>query len=213
VAGYFAEQSVNSGATAIGTVVSGPYSMQIVFGTASGTTVQNSGMEWIAGVDFGATVSSGGPQYVDSGGVANAAVILSGATQSVVGTTSAATISSGGVEVVYSGGIADGTTVLSGGEIEIYAGAVVSGLTVSSGGIEVFVSAGASTTAAVATVASVAAPPASAVIESTVANLIQALASFDSRAGDRALFEPVSGGWLHEDAGTVMASHRSVSRN
>jgi autotransporter passenger strand-loop-strand repeat protein len=132
--------------------------------------------------------------------------------------------------------------VLSGGEIEIYAGATVSGLTVSSGGIEVFVSSGATTTATVTatttaatdqtasvqtnaiqstivdtsatvTAGAVAAPPGSVVVESTVANLIQAMAGFAGRAGDGALFESVSGGWLHEDAGTLAAPHRPVSRS
>lgn len=121
----------------------------------------------------------------------------------------------------------------------IYAGATVSNLTVSSGGIEVFVSSGVSTTATVATavatqtasvqtnaaqstavdtsatttVGAFAASPGPAMVESTVANLIQALAGITAREGGGALFESASSGWLHEHAGTLVPPHQNVPRN
>jgi autotransporter passenger strand-loop-strand repeat protein len=113
---------------------------------------------------------------------------------------------------VESGGIASGTTVSSGGEIIIYAGATVSGLVddggtvVSSGGFSPAVVTTQPTTSLYASAAS-----RSATVESTVANLIQAMAGFHTGAGQGALFEPVSSGLLHEEAGMLLGAHRKVS--
>jgi len=47
-------------------------------------------------------------------------------------------------------------------------------------------------------------------VESTVANLIQAMASFNTgRGGQSALFDSVSGGVLHEDT-ALAQNHRSA---
>jgi autotransporter passenger strand-loop-strand repeat protein len=151
-------------------------------------------------------------------------VISGGGYQDVYGTTSGATVSSGGIEVVESGATASATTVQSGGEIIIYAGATVSGLVVNGG--TVVSSGGASPAAATQQTAVTYATSASSsvtssssatrdlapTIESTVANLIQAMASFHAGTSQGALFEPAIGGLWHEETATLVVGHRLTSR-
>jgi autotransporter passenger strand-loop-strand repeat protein len=136
----------------------------------------------------------------------------------VFGTTSNTTVSSGGIEVVESGGFASGTTVLSGGEIVVYSGATISGLTLS-GGTEVFISSGGSVSDEVA--APIRKSAADSVTVATdpyllgtaVARLVEAMASFDTRAANQgSLFAPLSGNTLHEDTGTLLETHRLTMR-
>jgi autotransporter passenger strand-loop-strand repeat protein len=88
----------------------------------------------------GATVSSGGQDYIVSGGLAASATILSGGIETVFGTASGTTLS-GGVQYDYGVAIG-GTAVGAGAEQIVEAGAVASGMTVDSGGLEYLVSGG-----------------------------------------------------------------------
>ena len=140
-----------------------------------------------------------------------------------MGTTSGTNASSGGIEVVESGGTAVSTTVLSGGEIVVYAGANVSGLSVRSGGTEIVLSSGgtfnevlraaipvdgaASHTAS----DSASQAPSAAAVESTVANLIQAMARFEAGTGHQgALFDPANHGLFDERGSMLVVNHHGA---
>jgi fibronectin-binding autotransporter adhesin len=58
-------------------------------------------------------VSSGGQDYILSGGAASGTKVIGG-TYVVFGTASGTTISSGGVEYVYAGGTETNATIVSG---------------------------------------------------------------------------------------------------
>jgi autotransporter passenger strand-loop-strand repeat protein len=60
------------------------------------------------------TVSSGGEQYVVSGGTATGTTISSGGLDVVFGVANGATVSSGGQDYILSGGAASGTKVNGG---------------------------------------------------------------------------------------------------
>jgi autotransporter passenger strand-loop-strand repeat protein len=99
----------------------------------------------------GTTVSSGGEEYVASGGTAIGAKLkggydvvfgsavsatVSSGTQYVFGVATATTVSSGGMQVVESSASASGTVVSSGGQDYIVSGGLASGARILSGGIE-----------------------------------------------------------------------------
>ena len=111
------------------------------------------------GTDGGATIASGGTEFVSSGGFAifamvqndglgpaagglvvfgagtsEQAVVFSNSQEAILsgGTASAASVLSGGVELVFSGGTDIGTTVSAGGQLDV--GIIVSGVVSSAGG-------------------------------------------------------------------------------
>jgi len=212
---------VSSGATVSSeTITSGLDQTVFAGGTTVSISLASAGEQDISGGTTSATsIASGATQYVYSG-VASASVVSNGGYQDDFATTTNTTVSSGGIEIVESGGTANSTTVLSGGEIVVYYGATVNGLNLSSGGTELMLSSGGifPTGAAVRrgatakkNAAVLGASTASASAETTVANLIQAMASFNAgSANDGALFESVSGGGFHEETGRLAASHASL---
>lgn len=106
-------------------------------GAASNTTISyGDQVNVYGGVDFGATIKSGGSELVET--------TISGVHGSAVSTT----INSGGVQYVYSGGIVTGT-VFNGGEQQVLSGAVVDSADVIKG-IETILSGGMTMSTAIA---------------------------------------------------------------
>jgi autotransporter passenger strand-loop-strand repeat protein len=135
---------VNSGGIASGTMVEDS-GVESVDGIASGTVVKGSGsVEGVAGIAIGTVVSSGGEQNV--GGIASSTVVSSGGTEDVAsgGTAINTRVLDGGQQVVFAGGTTSGS-LLSGstttiGE-ELVEGGAASGTIVDQFGV-LFVSAG-----------------------------------------------------------------------
>ncbi len=205
--GYF--QSVLSGGITSGITVAA-YAEQDVYGTANGTVIQSGGAQYIYdGVANGTVILDGGYQVDYASDVGT--IISSGGTQEVWGATSNAIVSAGGLEILQAGSIASGTTVLSGGTIVIYDGADVTGLTVSSGGIEIHVPAGEYYPQnQLAPMNAAAGSPA---IETALANMIQAMASFNAgaNAGQGAFFDTVSAGLLQQQSPTLVGGSRQAA--
>ena len=219
-------QTVLSGGTT-NSITIAPQGEQDVYGTANATVISTGGLQYIyQGLASGTVISDGG--YEGDYATDIGTVVLSGGQQDVFGTTSNAVVSDGGIEIVEAGATASGTTVLSGGEIVIYDGANVSGLTVSSGGIEVFVSSGgffspmaasrsfALQTETLAPSSKVATTPttaASTAVDSTLANLIQAMAGFATGSSTTrgALFENVSSGLLGDHTSALAGAQHFTS--
>jgi fibronectin-binding autotransporter adhesin len=146
-------QTVEAGGFASNTFVDAG-GEQDVFGSASGTTVETSGLEVVksGGFTINTTIVNGGTLLVSSGGVADPTRILAGGTESVslggidsggqisggvqkvFGSASGATVFTGS-QVIESGGVASNTTVKVGGTIFISSGGVLSNTIVSAGGI------------------------------------------------------------------------------
>ena len=148
------DQTVSSGGTAHGTVLSG--GAEYVRGTASGTIVSSGGTENVHGVAnggrvvdsggtervfgraSGGTVSSGGRQIVSAGGVASGVTVKAGGSQIVFsGGRTVGAVLSGGTEYVSSGGAASGTIVGSGGKEIVYAGGTTNATRITGGLVEV----------------------------------------------------------------------------
>jgi autotransporter passenger strand-loop-strand repeat protein len=157
-----AEMVVSSGGMATGTVVSGGtllvkggiVSGTIVLnngeeevgprGSAVGTTVGNTGYEYVSsGTAISTTISNGGNQYVGKGGTAIGAIVIGGFQTVVSGKVSATTVSNGGTQIISSGGKASGTTIDSGGTEIVSRGGTATGTTISNGGSETVFSSGA----------------------------------------------------------------------
>jgi autotransporter passenger strand-loop-strand repeat protein len=102
------EQDVDGGGTAIGTILNLGI-QSVTSGSAVNTIVHSGGVEAVtsSGTDTGSTLSKGGGESVNSGGIAYDTKILAG-----------------GTEFVTEGGTASGSTVASGGRI-ILAGEVL----------------------------------------------------------------------------------------
>jgi autotransporter passenger strand-loop-strand repeat protein len=96
------------------------------FGVESGTTI-NSGIQVVegGGSASGTTVNAGGEEFIASGGLVSGSK-LNGGIDLVFGTAVGTTVNSGGTEYIGSGGFASGTTI-SGGLVEVTSGAVTSG--------------------------------------------------------------------------------------
>ncbi len=109
------DQLVYAGGLAIATQVMGG-GRDAILGSATNTVVSSGGLEYIAsgGKDSNASIV-GGQEVVAAGGTANGTVVSSGGTFMVFGSASGATLSSGGGAYVQSGAIASNTTVFSGG--------------------------------------------------------------------------------------------------
>jgi len=86
----------------------------------------------VYGAASGTTLTSGGYQYVESGGAASGTIADATGVQLVLGTALATTDNSGGSDYVYSGGLASGTKV-SGGDEYVESGGVASGAHVFAG--------------------------------------------------------------------------------
>jgi autotransporter passenger strand-loop-strand repeat protein len=125
--------------------------------SASNITVDNGGIETVAGLDTNSTINDGGKQNIASGGTADNTIVndpgiqtilaggtandavLSGGEQLVYGAANGTTVGSSGTEIVESGGTASGT-VDSGG-VDVVLGAA-GGTVLDSGGIEIPISGG-----------------------------------------------------------------------
>jgi autotransporter passenger strand-loop-strand repeat protein len=116
--------TVSSGQTSNGyIIVSGGHEIVLSGGKDVSATLSSGGLQELYGVASGTTISSGGAQYVFSGGAA-----------------SGVTVNSGGFQEVGSGGTAtdlaiNGSAIISGGTVELASGAVANGaITLTSGG-------------------------------------------------------------------------------
>ncbi len=111
----------------------------------SGATISSGGFEFVdsGGLLAGTIVSSGGSDAVNSGGIATGTVLFSGGTDGVfVGGTAVGTIVAGGGEYIYSGGTASGAIVSGGGYEYVTSGGTAIGTVVSSGAVEIISSGG-----------------------------------------------------------------------
>jgi antigen 43 len=142
---------VYSGGTVSGTRLNG--GLDLVYGTAVGTTINSGGNDFDFGVESGTTinsgiqvvergasasgttVSAGGVEYVFSGGAVSGSK-LNGGVDLVFGTAIGTTVNSGGHDYVQSGGIDSATLVNNGGVQMVSAeGSALSGF-INSGGTE-----------------------------------------------------------------------------
>jgi autotransporter passenger strand-loop-strand repeat protein len=108
-------------------------------GTASGTTIDNGGIEYVqnGGNDIGATVNDGGSLILQGAPLIQ---FVGGSMTPLPGvgpeTASATTINSGGFVYVYSGGTTTGATVNSGGTEVVLSGGIASTTTINGGTLE-----------------------------------------------------------------------------
>ncbi len=109
---------------------------QIVFGTASATTITSGGVETVSsgGVDLGATVMFGGDQIVEAGGFAGGGIVSGGGSIMASGVVSATTIHLYGNAYIASGGSATAINIY-GREI-VDAGAIDTGARIATGGTQ-----------------------------------------------------------------------------
>ena len=105
-------------------------------GAVLNNTLDSGGVDLVAGMASGTTVSNGGTELVLGGGSTVSAAIFSGGVESVEGTASATTVSNGGYEFVAAGGSADGTIIDSGGFVYVASGGSISGVTISDGTLD-----------------------------------------------------------------------------
>jgi autotransporter passenger strand-loop-strand repeat protein len=114
-----------SGTTVSSAVVSAG-SPTAVYGSAVDTTITSGGVQQInsGGVASGTQIADGGTQVVSSGGTAVQTVVSSGGTQQIGsgGAASGSVINSGGTEVVQSGGSTVGAFVNAGGTEQVQSG-------------------------------------------------------------------------------------------
>jgi autotransporter passenger strand-loop-strand repeat protein len=102
-------------------------------GTASGTTVDNGGIQDDYGKASGAIVHNGGVQDVETGGTASKTTVSG--EQDVFGSASSTTVKTGGIEIVETGGNASGTVVDNGGAQDVFGGTATD-TTVKGGGVQ-----------------------------------------------------------------------------
>jgi len=139
-------QWVQSGATAVGTTISG-YELVYSGGATSNTTLVNGGyLELLGGATNTNLAWSGGILYVASGFVIGGLGVTNGQVLGVGynGLASGVVITNGGQEIVYGGGIAVGTVVSGGGVAAVSSGGAASN-TVLNGGFEYVYSGGTAT--------------------------------------------------------------------
>jgi autotransporter passenger strand-loop-strand repeat protein len=147
-------QDVNG--TTINTILSG--GVQNVFGsslfeagngTATGTTVDSGGQEFVysGGTTINTRVNAGGHEILYSNGTTTKTTVNSGAVEYVSsgGIASETLVSSDGFEYVSSGGLASETLVSSGGFEVISAGGSATSTRVNNGGFEVIYNGGSAT--------------------------------------------------------------------
>ena len=141
---------VSSGGTIVSTVAAdGGMTLILDGGIASGTTLQDGGVQQVGGdgmvaTAIGTVVASSGEEIVSSGGVTSGAKILAGGTETVDASANAVgMVVNGGIADIFSGGTASGTAVINGGMYTVFGGGTDSGavvgtsgtLTVSAGGV------------------------------------------------------------------------------
>ena len=149
------EKIVSAGQTADGDVITSG-GTQMVWGSATSTTINGAKQLVNSGGSATSTIISRGYQFVSSGGSATSTTI-SGGQQSVSGSATNTIIYSGGAQFVYSGGSATSTaisggqqlvygnatnTTMSGGQQLVYSGGSAIGTIISGG--QQFVNSGAS---------------------------------------------------------------------
>jgi autotransporter passenger strand-loop-strand repeat protein len=143
---------VLAGGTTLGASISN--GIEVVFGSASGTVLNNAASEYVSSgaVASGTTANSGSIDYVFAGGSAidtdlngggqinygtATSVTITAGTQDVEGGgTANATTLSGGFEDVLSTGVASGT-ILDGGYEYVFSGGTASGTIISAGTFEI----------------------------------------------------------------------------
>jgi autotransporter passenger strand-loop-strand repeat protein len=152
---------VDSGGTAIQTLISGGYENVAPGGLDLSATVSN-GLQVVDGTVVSATILNGGDQYIRTGATATASVVDGGGSLFVYAAAMAtSTTINGGWELIDAGGVDVGATVNAGtqsvfgsaraativgaGEQTVYSGGAVSGSVIASGGTQ-FVYAGGSAT-------------------------------------------------------------------
>ncbi len=108
----------------------------IVFCRLASSWLSSGAIKLYSGTVSNVTVSSGGVEYVYSGGVTYSNTVSSGGVQSVYFSGVASATILGGQETVVSGGKTVSTTINSGGLETVSVGATASATTVKSGGIE-----------------------------------------------------------------------------
>ncbi len=141
------EQALESGGTAVRTVLSG---LQTVLsgGLAESASIFNGGLQAVTGSARSATVSSGGTQRVLSGGSASGTIVLSGGVLEMSGgTTMRAAIYSGGAQLV-SAGTASAGQIFAGGSATVVGG-VAAATELYSGGLLILSSTGSANATAV----------------------------------------------------------------
>src|SRR6185437_9638527 len=229
------EQDI-SGGTDTATVIASGGVQYIYSGVASGTTICNGGTQYVSGTAAGAAILSGGEQLVYSS-AANTTVSSGGIEIVDAGAVaSGTTVLSGGEIVIYSGASTPGLTVSSGGIVVSSGGsfAPMNAAAHLTGGATA--TPGAQSSTPPATQRQPADPAAAATewfrvssesqrdtvplpspitpadtphVDATVANLIQAAASFDALTGAKAgaLFNSSTGHLLHEEINRLAESH------
>ena len=109
-------ESIQTGATAIGTIVNAGAEIVGSGGTASSTIVNQAGGQYVysGGLVSGTTINPGGGQVVLAGGIASATTVKSGGTEAVYGSAINPVIQGGAVLAVLSGGTVSNATISSG---------------------------------------------------------------------------------------------------
>jgi autotransporter passenger strand-loop-strand repeat protein len=107
----------------------------VVLGTAKGATISSGGYDYIesGGVGSGTVVASGAIEWVESGGRASGGTLDGYLDLKSGGSAAGLMVGSGGEAVVF--GTASGLTVGSGGRDYVEAGGTANGTTISSGGM------------------------------------------------------------------------------
>ncbi|EHH67495.1 Hint domain-containing protein [Gluconobacter morbifer] len=103
-------------------------------GVASGTILDQQGMDYVMGSSVNATVKGGSEQFISAGGVATDATVGSGSLQYDSGETDGTVLEDHAYETVTSGGVAKGTVVENGAFLTVDAGGEIDGTVLQAGG-------------------------------------------------------------------------------
>jgi autotransporter passenger strand-loop-strand repeat protein len=204
------------------TITSGLDQTVVSGGRTISTTVDaDAEQDLTGGKTTATTILSGGAQYVYSG-IAVSSVISTGGYQDVYTSANFTSVLNGGVEIVESGAVSISATLSSGGVIVAYYGADLSGTQMDGGTISQL-SSGQTYPEAAALIdggrkfsvhdsTPIERPAAHASVspmfDTTVSNLIQAMAIFDGgRVQQGAFFDDVSARGLHLESAVLALEH------
>lgn len=104
-------------------------------GSATGTIVNQGGVEYVQGNASGTVVNTDGLQQVYQSGTATGTLVNAGGQQNVYGTAIATTVNSGGALSVFNGGVASQATINNGGSLSVSSGGTATDTTVQTGGL------------------------------------------------------------------------------
>ncbi len=145
---YAHTSEVNSGMSVTGETLDGFSGFQTIHsgGTATSTTISNSGMQFIdGGVAISTTIEAAGWQLVGANATASSTVIHSGGSQSVSGGLATSTSLDGGKQQVDGFGSATFTTIENGGTQSVQNNGTATSTTINSGGTQNIQSSGTAT--------------------------------------------------------------------